>query len=253
MKLTKKIKISLVTLTFNSEKTVEKTIKSVLSQSRLPDQFIIKDGCSTDTTKEVIMNTNFSGQFFMERDNGIYDGLNQALKKCTGDIIIFLHSDDVFFDDSVVEEIEQKFVTTDCDVLYGDLHIVTADKAQNVIRYWKPGFFKRWKLIFGWMPPHTSTVMKASVYEKVGDFNVNYRISGDYEHLLRVLKRKDIKVKYLPKVFTVMREGGASNSGLRSFQTKIIEDYRAAKQLSRLPILTIICKRLQKVTQLIFH
>ena len=217
------MKVSIITSVFNNEKHIEDAINSVLNQTYKNIEYIIIDGNSTDNTKKIIEKyLDKIDVFISEPDKGIYDGLNKGIKNATGDIIGFLHSDDIYYDNKVIEKVVNNF-NENIDGVYGDLVYI---KENKVIRYWKSGEFNIEKLKKGWMPPHPTLFLKKSIYDKYGLFDLDFKIAGDYDFILRVLKN-NLNLKYIPEVLYKMRVGGASNKNIKNIIQKSKEDLKA--------------------------
>lgn len=222
------MKISIITSCLNAKKTINDTIKSVLGQSYPDIEYIIIDGYSTDGTVDVIgCYKDKISKFISEPDNGIYDGMNKGLKIATGDIIGFLNSDDVYTDKNIIKEIAEKFETGNPDSIYGNIMYV--DRKGKITRYWNPGKFSKDKFEKGWHPPHPAFFVKRLVYEKYGVFNENFKISADYEIMLRFLYKYDISTSYINKTLVKMQKGGVSNKNIRNIMRANVECYKAWK------------------------
>ncbi len=264
------MKVSIITAVYNGVKTIEACIKSVLNQTYQNIEYIVVDGGSIDGTFETIKKHTsnpplplfrkggmggFSGnrritKWISESDNGIYDALNRGIKMATGDIIGFLHADDVYANNKVIEKVADVFMKYNVDSCYGDLQYVDKNNTNRVIRYWKSSEYKHGKFKYGWMPPHPTFFVKKEVYEKYGYFNTDFKIASDYELMLRFLQKYKISTYYIPEVLIKMRLGGASNRSLKNLITKTTEDCRAWKvnNLSR-SLYTIPLKNLSKIPQ----
>lgn len=243
-------KISVITATFNSEKTIASTLKSVNDQDYLNLEHIIVDGGSTDATLEVIH--KFSKgitKIISEKDQGIYDALNKGIKMASGDIIGFLHSDDFYKDEKVLSKISKELSNERIDAAYGDLDYVSQTNIKKIIRSWKSGSFNKNKMKNGWMPPHPTFYMKAQHYISLGGFNLEYNISADYDAMLRYLWRNDLNISYIPEVLIKMRMGGKSNSSIKNVIQKTKEDKKIMVQNGISPLRGIILKNLSKVQQ----
>ena len=251
------MKISIITATYNSENTIKDTIESVLSQTYNDLEYIIIDGLSQDSTLSIVKKyeSDFYGKMriISEKDNGIYDALNKGIKNATGDIIAFIHADDILANSNVLENVVKEFDRNDCELLYGDLLYVNCDNTKT-IRYWKSEVFSRRMLARGWMPAHPTLYLKREIYTKIGHFDTTYKISADYDFILRVFSQIDeSKTVYLPLVLVKMRIGGVSNSGFNNIRKKMEEDLRAIKKNKiRNSILVLFLKNLSKIPQLIF-
>lgn len=245
------MKVSIITAVFNNKTHLEDCTKSVFSQTHQDIEYIIIDGGSTDGTVEIIKKyENKISKWLSEPDKGIYDGLNKGIRLATGDIIGFLHADDVYAHDKVIETVVSNMKKYNVDSSYGDLLYVDKNNTDKIIRYWKSqpyrdGLFKK-----GWMPPHPTFFVKREIYEKYGYFNTDFKIASDYELMLRFLHKYKISTYYIPEVLIKMRLGGASNKSLKNLITKTTEDYRAWKvnNLKR-SFYTIPSKNLSKIPQ----
>ena len=207
------LKISIITVSFNSQNTLRRTIESVLSQDYNNIEFILIDGASTDWTLDIISNYKDSIDFFVsESDKGIYDAMNKGILAATGDIIGILNSDDFYSDNSILNKVVSKFNECSCDAVYGDLMYVKYSDASKVFRYWKSGSFSLKKIRRGWMLPHPTFFVKKSVYDKYGLYSTKLRSASDYDMILRLLYKHNLNVEYIPQVLVKMRAGGQSNA-----------------------------------------
>jgi len=247
------MKISVITAVFNCRDFIEDCILSVSSQTNRDIEHIIIDGGSTDGTVDLIKKHSSSITVWTTGpDNGIYEALNKGLATASGDVVGFLHADDIYAGDDVLATVAAYMTESGKDSCHGDLLYVGKRDTNKVIRYWKsrpyePGMFER-----GWMPPHPAFFAKKEVFERFGYFNTGFRISADYELMLRFLRKENIAGGYIPKVFVKMRVGGASNRSIKNLAIKTLEDYRAWKinGLSR-RFYTIPLKNLSKIPQFI--
>ncbi len=246
------MKVSIITSCYNSISTLEGTIQSVLSQTYPNIEFIIVDGLSNDGTIDLIKKYESKiTTYISEKDAGFYDAINKGIKLSTGDVIGLLNSDDVFYDEFVVEKIVQSFQKdNELEAIYGNLLYVEKDKIDQVIRNWISKPFKKELFLEGWMPPHPTFYIKKECYQKFGVFNTSFKISADYELMLRMLYKHAIKAKYLPFYFVRMRVGGISNASFRNRIKANMEDRKAWKINGLKPrMLTFIKKPLSKIFQ----
>ncbi|ELU7108485.1 glycosyltransferase, partial [Escherichia coli] len=224
------MRISIITATYNSEKTLLDTLLSLEKQTHPDIEYIVVDGASKDNTIKLIKsNCTKVSKIICEPDKGIYDALNKGIQAASGDVIGFLHSDDLFAYDDAIADIAKTFESTGCDAIYGDLEYVAQNDTTKRIRLWKSGSFSRFKMKVGWMPPHPSFYMKRECYIQFGSFSLDYRISADYDSLLRYILKQRISIAYLPKVLVKMRVGGISNRSVSSMVKKSMEDIRIMK------------------------
>ena len=221
------LKISIITSVYNNKETIAEAIASVFSQSYDNIEYIVVDGASTDGTVEVIKQyADNITTFVSEPDKGIYDGLNKGVALATGDVVGFLHSDDLFEDEHVVAKIAEAFESSGAQSVYGDLTYVTKEDTSKVVRFWKSGIFTYAKLKNGWMPPHPTFYVKRDVYEQYGAFDTFFKIAADYDTVLRFLGREKISTHYIPEVLVKMRVGGASNKSIKNLIQKSREDLK---------------------------
>ena len=224
------MKVSIITATYNSAKYIASSLNSIFNQDYKDIECIIIDGDSKDQTISIIktyQRKNLNITLVSEADNGIYDALNKGIKLATGDLIGFVHSDDKLASPHIISELVLAIKEKQAFGVYGDLQYVSQLDTSKLIRDWKSCVFSKSLLKKGWMPPHPTLFLKKEVYQKHGNFNQNYKISADYDFMLRVLKDKTLKFVYLPHVIIKMRVGGASNKNLKNIILKTKEDYKA--------------------------
>lgn len=211
------MKISIITVVRNNQATIEDAINSVLNQSYHDVEYIIVDGASTDDTVKKIINYGKSiTKFISHKDKGIYDAMNKGINMATGEIIGILNSDDIYFDENVLENVINTFKKSHSDCVYGDLYYVKKNEPSRVVRYWKSSKFKCGSFAKGWHPPHPSFFVKKKVYEKYGLFDLEMKVSADFDMMLRLLEKNKISSEYFPKVLVKMRIGGESNKSLKN-------------------------------------
>lgn len=246
------MKISIITITYNSAATVEDTIKSVVSQDYPDMEYLIIDGKSKDTTLEIAEKyKDRISKIVSEKDKGLYDALNKGIRHASGDVIGMLHSDDLYANNEVIKKVAQKFIDDPTvEGVYADLVFVNRNDTNKSMRVWESGTYEDGAFLRGWMPPHPTFFVKKEVYEKFGGFNTELKLSADYELMLRLIHKEKIKLAYLPEVIVKMRMGGISNV---SFFVKLkanLEDKMAWKLNGLKPnFMTTIMKPLRKIGQ----
>ncbi|WP_419535981.1 glycosyltransferase family 2 protein [Endozoicomonas sp.] len=244
------MKISIITAVYNNQHTLRSTLESIISQAYKNIEIIIIDGASTDNTINILQEfSEHISVLISEPDNGIYDALNKGIALATGDVIGFMHSDDLFFDHSSLLRIKDSFDDSSIDAVYGDLIYVEKENTNQIVRYWRSNEFDQNMLSKGWMPPHPTFYMKRRFYEKYGGFDLQYRISADYDSMLRYLLTPDIHVRYIPEVLVRMRVGGISNRSLGNMLLKSQEDYQVIKHHNIGGINTLLMKNFSKIPQ----
>ncbi len=249
------MKISIITVCHNPGRLMKDTIDSVLSQYYPNIEYIIIDGGSTDGTVEMIKSYEGSiSKFISEPDNGLYDALNKGIALATGDVVGFVHADDLYADSSVLSYIAKIFETSNADAVYGNIVYVSRDNTDRIIRYWRSGPFSRTRLKFGWMPPHTALYVTREAYEKARlanglYFDTSFTIASDYDFMMRILAKPKIHPVYVRKVLVKMRMGGASNRGFLNILRKSREDYRAMRRNNVGGVCTLLAKNFRKLPQ----
>jgi len=243
------MKVSLITIAYNSAETIEDTIKSIVAQDYSNIEYIIIDGGSTDKTLSIVDKFKDSiTTIISEPDKGIYDAMNKGVQNATGDIVGILNSDDIYADNKVVSRIVKAIGNKDS--IYADLVYVDRDNTDKVTRYWKSGKYRKGIFKKGWMPPHPTFFIKKSCYDQYGIYNLQLKSAADYELMLRMLHKHNISVAYLPEVITKMRVGGQSNITLLNRFKANKEDKLAwiINDLKPGP-LTLIMKPVRKISQ----
>lgn len=244
------MKVSIITATFNSSSTIKQTLASLEHQTYQNIEYIIVDGLSTDDTLDIIKNNcSRVSNIISEKDKGIYDALNKGIAAATGDIVGFLHSDDLFASNTAVERIVNTFRQTTVDAVYGDLQYVASSNIDQIIRLWKSGDYQYAKLKRGWMPPHPTFYMRRDLYQKLGGFDLSFKIAGDYDAILRYLYVNNISLGYCSEVLIKMRVGGISNRNISSIITKSKEDIRAMKNAGIFVPTSLFLKNFSKIHQ----
>jgi len=247
------LKVSLITATYNSARTLEKCMNSVLNQTYFNIEYILIDGNSSDNTLELIKTKakDYNNiKWVSENDLGIYDALNKGLSKVTGDIVGFLHSDDYLAKSITIENIVNAFNTHKVDGVYGNLHYVNYVDVNQIVRNWRSQPFHQKLLNRGWMPAHPTLYLKKEIYQDNGNFNIEYDIAADYDFILRIFGNSTYDFYFLPETIVKMRVGGASNHSLKNIIDKTKEDFRAAKTNGlNVPFKVILQKNLTKIPQ----
>lgn len=247
------MKISLITISFNSEATIGDTLRSVAEQSHPDIEHIVIDGASRDGTLQVLREQGAHvARMVSEPDKGLYDAMNKGLALASGEVVGLLNADDVLADRHAVAHVAAAFAPAPQaapDCVYGDLVYVAADDLERVVRYWRSGAFTPSRLRFGWMPPHPAFYMRRSRLDDVGLFDTTLRIAADYDFMLRCLTMPGVRVAYVPKVLVRMRLGGISNRSIASLLNKSREDLTVMRRHGVGSWLTLVSKNLRKLPQ----
>ncbi|MBS1519706.1 MAG: glycosyltransferase [Bacteroidetes bacterium] len=242
-------KISIISVVFNAQNTIERCINSVLGQKYKNIEYIIIDGGSIDNTVGIIEKYSANIDVFIsEPDKGIYDAMNKGIARATGDVIGTINADDFFADNDVLYHIAKVFSEQDTSILYGDLDYI--DPSEKVIRKWRSGKYSRGMFNWGWMPPHPTFYCKKSLFDKLGVYKLDYGSAGDYELMLRFIHFNNIDAYYLNKVLIKMVVGGVSNKSLSNRVQAMRFDLEAMRNNNIfLPMVTILFKPLRKIAQ----
>lgn len=226
------MKISIITVAYNSAATIKETLSSVFNQVYKNKEHIIIDGKSTDNTVKIIKNFSSKDIFMIsEKDQGIYYAMNKGINFAKGDIIGFLNSDDFYATNDVLSKVHKIFNEDPAlGACYSDLVYVHPLNTTKIIRYWKSGNFSFGAFSKGWCPPHPTFFVKRSIYNNYGNFDVSYKIASDAELMMRFLEIKKIKVKYIPEVWVKFRLGGISNRSLKNIWKQNFEVLNALKK-----------------------
>ena len=184
-----------------------------------------------------------------EEDNGIFDALNKGIKNSSKEYICFLHSDDEYSHNTVLEDVFSVIDKTDADIVYANLNYVAADNTSKILREWKSGEFYPRRLQFGWMPPHPTFFMKRELYHRLGVFDIGFKISADYDAMLRYLKNDDLNIQYLDKTIVNMSLGGNSTK-MSNVIKKKYEDFKILRRNDINPIVGLVGKNISKIKQI---
>ncbi|MFT5759975.1 MAG: glycosyltransferase involved in cell wall biosynthesis [Alteromonadaceae bacterium] len=224
------MKVSIITVCFNSEKTIEDTLQSIQSQTYSDIEYIVIDGLSKDKTNKMVKKySDIVSIHVSEKDSGLYDAMNKGISLASGDIVGILNSDDVLADESVIEKIVAGFDDESVDAVYSDLIYVSEHNLNKATRLYSSKVFSKRMIKFGIMLPHPTFYVRKTCYEALGLYKTTYRVAADFELLARFMS-KGIKAIRLPFISVKMREGGISSSGLLWRVHQNFEIVRACKE-----------------------
>jgi glycosyltransferase involved in cell wall biosynthesis len=242
-------KISIITVCYNAQSTIERCFQSVINQDYPYIEYIVIDGLSTDST--ILIAENYKKHIkalISEPDKGIYDAMNKGIALATGDIIGILNADDFLADDHIISDIAEAFVKSHADIIYGDLDYIKPDG--NIVRKWVAGRYKRGIFNYGWMPPHPTFYCKNELFNKLGNYSLNYGTAADYELMLRFIHQNLLSIHYVEKVLVKMTVGGVSNRSIKNRINSLLFDIKAMNNNNILyPPITLILKPLRKLIQ----
>ncbi len=238
------MKISIITPTFNSEDTISKNIKSVISQEYEDWEQIIIDNISTDNTLSIVKKIdNEKIKIFSQKDNGIFDAINKGISLSSGEIISILHSDDYFYSIDTLNHVIKEFSKEDINIIYGDIIYTKKNNTESLLRYWKSNKFIEGNFYKGWSPPHPGFFVKKKIHEKFGNYSVDLGNSSDFELMFRLLEKNKVQSRYINKILVGMRYGGVSN---KSYINILKQNLQIIKILG-------IKKNYIKILRLIFY
>jgi glycosyltransferase involved in cell wall biosynthesis len=225
------MKVSIITVTYNSQNTLQDTIDSVAKQVYDNVEYIIVDGNSKDETKKIIIkNLNIVTKWISEPDKGLYDAMNKGIKMATGDIIGIINSDDFYLNENVINDVVEVFRVKNVEAVHAELFYVNQHDTDKIVRHWKTGDHASGAFQKGWHPAHPTLFIKRDVYEKFGYFNLEFKLAADFELMCRFFERHVISSAYLNKPLIKMRLGGATSKNLNNRIKQNIECYKAFKE-----------------------
>lgn len=248
------MKISLITVVYNGEGFLEDCIKSVITQDYADLEYIVIDGASTDKSLSIARKyQNQINTIVSEKDKGMYDALNKGIALASGDVIGILNADDMLASTDVISAIARTFSTSQADGVYGDLNYIDPINTAKIIRKWKGKAYSLSGIKRGWMPAHPTLYLKRNLFEKYGNYSLNFGTAADYELMLRFLYRYRIEAVYLEKLIVNMRTGGMSNASIKHRKHAFENDLKAIKENGiNLPYITLFLKKIRKIQQF-FH
>ena len=226
------MKITVITVCYNSAGTIGDTLRSVREQTYKNIEHIIVDGGSTDRTLAVVATEGAHvAKIVSEKDNGIYDAMNKGIALGSGEIIGFINADDFYATSAVLATVAAAFEACGADSCYGDLCYVSQTDPSRVVRYWRSKDFVSGSFESGWCPPHPTFFVRRSIYQKLGGFDLDFKIAADFELMARYLESARINSFYIPDVLVKMRLGGTTNKSLANIWKQNVEIRQALNKL----------------------
>lgn len=228
----KRMKVSVITVAYNSQRTIRDTIDSVVQQTYSSIEYIVIDGASTDETANIVRSYgNKISVFISEPDKGLYDAINKGIRCATGDIVGILNSDDFFASAQIIDTIVKTFYNNEnVDAVFADVAYVKANKTDKVVRLYSSKKFDISRFSRGYMPAHPSLYAKRELYTHFGLYKADYKIAADFEMMIRLFYTNKIKYVYVPMIFVFMRMGGISNKNISSVYLLNKETLRACRE-----------------------
>ncbi|RYZ62419.1 MAG: glycosyltransferase [Chitinophagaceae bacterium] len=247
------MKVSIITVTYNSDKYLANCIDSVRNQRYPNIEYIVIDGASTDRTVSIITDAGaVIDKWVTEKDNGMYDAINKGMRLATGDVIGILNSDDMLASEDTIAGIVHHFKKERVDSVFGDLVYVDEEDTSCIYRYWKGATYNRKAFHFGWMPAHPTFYIRREVVERLGGYETHFFSAADFEFMTRYLYKHNISSFYIPDLIVKMRKGGMSNCGWKRRLRANRRDYLALKRNGvPFPLMASLIKPLRKLPQFV--
>jgi glycosyltransferase involved in cell wall biosynthesis len=248
------MKISVITVCYNSARTLERSLLSVAGQDWSAIEHIVIDGASTDGTTEILERFRSRLAYSVsEPDNGIYDAMNKGLTHTSGDIVCFLNSDDQYASANVLSMVASQMQEHKLDALMGDASFFHESNSTRMVRRYRSERFSPARLAWGWMPAHPALFLSKEVVSRVGRFKTDYRIAGDFEFIVRTFHGHDLRYRHFPEVLVRMQTGGVSTSGWRAKIRLNQEVLRACRENGlQTNMLKILSKYPAKLLELLY-
>ena len=226
------MKISIITVCYNSIKHIENCLASIKSQNYKDIESILIDGGSTDGTLSLLKSRNHKfSTLISEPDKGIYDAMNKGIRHASGDVIGFLNSDDYYVNNEIISKVATVFnCNSAIDACYADLIYVDQLNTSKIIRHVKSAQYRKGLFSIGWCAPHPTFFVRRSVFDRLGNFDLRYKIAPDFDLIMRFLEVNKIKSKYVSEIWVKMRTGGISNKNLKNIFLQNLEVLSALKK-----------------------
>lgn len=246
------VRVTIITVCLDSAATIRDTIESVLAQDWPHIEYIVIDGVSRDGTLGIVQGYGSRiARVVSEPDRGMYDSMNKGLALATGDVVGFVHSDDMLATPQTIRRIAEAFADPAVECVYGDIDMVDPQDTRRVVRQWRSGPHRPGALPRGWYPPHVSLYVRRSVMQEVGPFDLRYRIAADMDHMVRIFEVRGVRSVHLPEVLVRMRAGGLSNKSVRNIWRANVETWQSLRSHGfRVGPWFMLRKVLRKIPQL---
>ena len=250
------MKVSLITVCYNSESTIAETINCVLSQNYSDIEYLVIDGGSTDNTLNIIEEYKSQIDFFIsEEDNGLYDAMNKGIMNASGDIVGILNSDDLYYSNTIIKSVAECFKLYKKDIVYGDLVYVNKNNINKIHRHWHSSYHTSNSFLRGWHPPHPAVFVKRNLYCKYGFFDLSFTLAADFDLMLRFFEFYNVSTHYLPDILVKMRLGGKTNQSFFNILIQNIEIFKSFKKynISVFPPSYLIRRLFPKIIDFLKH
>jgi glycosyltransferase len=244
------MKISVITVCLNSERTIGHTIQSFLDQTYPDKELLVIDGGSNDRTIEIVRSlASAEVRIWSEPDRGIYDAMNKGLQFYDGDAVGFLNSDDTFHDPAALASIAAGL--SSADVVYGDLIFVSDHSSKRPLRTWRAGPYHRRSFRLGWLPPHPTFYIRRELARRIGPFDPDYGGAADYDFMLRAMELHHPRINYIPRTLVDFQHGGRSTASISGYITSNLNCLKSRQRhLRSAPVdIALFAKPLRKLHQ----
>lgn len=247
------MKISIITAAYNAADTITDTLESVAAQRHQDIEHIVIDGASTDNTLKIVERyADTIAHVLSEPDRGVYDAMNKGLAFASGEVVGFLNADDIYMHQDVLTKVAATMADPAIDACYADLVYVDREQTSRVVRHWVSRDYTSGLFEKGWMPAHPTFFVRKTVYEKLGGFDLRYRLQADFDLALRFMAVNEIQARYVPEIWVRMRMGGMSNNSIRNMVRGNIEAYTSCRANGlNVPPWFMLTKVLSRVPQFI--
>lgn len=251
------MKISIITVTYNSAATLRDTMESVLAQTYTDIEYVVVDGLSKDNTMDIVREyePRFQGRmkYISEKDHGLYEAMNKGIRMATGEIVGIINSDDFYHRNDIIQLVADAMAASEVQAVYGDVRFVNPENLDKTVRYYSSKIFRPSLFRFGFMPAHPTFFTYRKYFEQYGYYRLDYKIAADYELLVRFLHKYGVKARYLHTDFMKMRTGGVSTASIKSnilLNKEIVRACRSNGIWTCFPLLML--KYFIKVFELLF-
>jgi len=224
------MKISIITVCYNSASTIKDTLQSVATQTYPLVEHVVVDGASKDQTMAIVRQFPHVAVTVSEPDRGIYDAMNKGIRLATGDVIGFINADDFYADDEALASVMRVFEDPMVEACYAELCYVKQNDTNSIVRYWRSSEFQPGLFLRGWSPAHPTFFVRKSVYERFGGFDLSYKIAADTELMMRFLEVHKIRTRFVPRILVTMRMGGTTNRSVSNVIKQNLEVWRAFRK-----------------------
>jgi glycosyltransferase involved in cell wall biosynthesis len=238
-------KLTVITVVKNSGDKIKKTIESLRAQIFTDYEHIVHDGGSIDNTVDIIAKYSPMSKITIEKDDSLYEGLNKAIKKASGEYFLLLHAGDILPNNLTLQCLNQSIAKSGSDLFLHSILVESSDK--NETQLWDISKINKPFSTHYYLFPHTGMVYKKSLYNNIGDYSVKYGHAGDLEWILRLSRIKNLKITKINDPLVTMEIGGLSTNKISRIIRNPLYDYKIFKKYYKYPLILVIKKRILKM------